>query len=300
MRLSYDFLKNWKVILLTTFLVNLFYQAVIYLHPQNLDWVGSEAFSYANLFHFLFIDQFLIELWTISILFFLMRTYAQLAKLNHLEMNVKDLFLYELRFLPLFLLAFLFFAPISLSLRYFLHHYPDWKAEVYFNEYFYSWKIYVNYLPVVLLAGYAVLNLNLLKLYQQQLDETKQDLDLARKPQIQERLVATDEVGQRLLEQHNIAWIERQDRKTFAFSHEEKLRLKENLSELEGKLNPDKFVRINRSTLINLDYLHNYSFWENDKYVVRLKGYDKEFIMSRNRLKKLKDRFIPQKGAIGK
>lgn len=294
MLLRYDFLKNWKVILLTTFLVSLFYQAVIYLHPENLDWVGSESFTYSNLFHFLFIDQFLIEIWTISILFFLIRMYAKFLKLEYLELKVKELVLYELKFLPLFLLAFLFFAPFSLSLRYFLHHYPEWIPEIYFNEYFYSWKIYINYLPVVLLAGYSILNVNLLRLYQEQLEETKQDLDFARKPQIKERLAATDELGQRLLELDKIAWIERIDRKTFAFIQDEQLRLKENLSELEAKLNPDKFVRINRSTLINLDYLQNYSFWENDKYIVRLKGQDREFIMSRNRMKKLKDTFIPQ------
>ena len=294
MRLTYDFLQNWRVILITTFLVSLFYQAIIYLHPENLDWVGSEAFSYANLFHFLFIDQFLIEICTISILFFLIRMYAQLLKLEHLELQLKELVLYELKFLPLFLLAFLFFAPFSLSLRYLLHHSAEWKPEVYFNQYFYSWKIYINYLPVIFMAGYAILNVNLIRLYQQQLDKTRQDLDQARKIQVQDRLAATDEIGQRLLEQDKIAWIERLERKTFAFSQQEKLRLKENLSELEAKLNPDKFVRINRSTLINLDYLNNYSFWENDKYVVRLKGYEREFIMSRNRLKKLKDRFIPQ------
>ncbi|MDW3652634.1 MAG: LytTR family DNA-binding domain-containing protein [Bacteroidia bacterium] len=294
MRLTYDLLKNWKVILLSTFLISLFYQAIIYLHPENLDWVGSKAFSYSNLFYFLFIDQFLIEIWTISILFFLIRLYARKWKLNRLELTLKDLLLYELKFLPLLLLAFLFFAPFSLSLRYFLHHFPDWKPDIYFNQYFYSWKIYINYLPVVLMAGYAILNVNLLRLYQQQLDETRQDLVLAQKPQIQERLAATDELGQRLLKPNEIAWIERIDRKTFAFIPKEKLRLKENLSELEAKLDPDKFVRINRSTLINLDYLHNYSYWENDKYVVRLIAQDREFIMSRNRLKKLKDKFIPQ------
>lgn len=58
------------------------------------------------------------------------------------------------------------------------------------------------------------------------------------------------------------------------------------------KLAPNAFVQINRSVIINLRELLNYSFWENDKYIVRMKDSDKEFVMSRLRLKKIKDKLL--------
>jgi two-component system, LytTR family, response regulator len=61
------------------------------------------------------------------------------------------------------------------------------------------------------------------------------------------------------------------------------------ITELEEKLNPNKFFRINRATIINLKYFKNYSFWEYDKYIVRLNDNKTEFVMQRARLKDLKD-----------
>ena len=107
-----------------------------------------------------------------------------------------------------------------------------------------------------------------------------------------ERLWAQDEFGELFLEVSQIIWIQRSDRKTFAKTSSKEYLLRENISELEEKLDAYRFVRVNRGVIVNLSYLLNYSFWENDKYVVRIKGYSKEFIMSRQRLNKVKDRLL--------
>ncbi len=286
--INYDLLKNWKVILLTTLLVVLAYQAIIYLHPENLDWVGSDYFSIPNLLWFVWVDQYLIECITVAITFFLIRYYALKVGLLELRLTPRDLLYYELKFLPILAIAFLFFAPFSLSARFLLHYFPYLDYAIYFQEYFYSLKLYLNYLPSVLLTGYIIINVNLLRNYNDQLGQTKADL-LHSTQKAKARLLASDEIGEVFLEVDQLLWIERSERKTFAHTSDGKYRLKENISQLESKLDPHKFVRINRATIIHLADLLNYSFWENDKYIVRLKSTDKEFLMSRDRLKKVKD-----------
>ena len=274
--------------MLTTLIVIVAYLAIIYLHPENLDWVGSDEFSMANLIRFVLIDQFLIECITVAMVFQLIRIYANKAGLTEVRLQPKELLLYELKFLPLLLITFFFFAPFSLTARFLLHYLPDLVGAVYFDEYFYSLKLYINYLPPVLLIGYFIINVNLLRIYNEQLGQTREDLHTTKTRRIKERLMASDEFGEVFVEVEKIFWIEREDRKTFAHTSEDRYRLKESISEIEAKLNPDRFVRINRSSIINLECLLNYSFWENDKYIVRLKDSDKEFVMSRERLQKIK------------
>ncbi len=42
--------------------------------------------------------------------------------------------------------------------------------------------------------------------------------------------------------------------------------------------------------LINLHYVRNHSYWENDKYIVRLTDSQTEFVMARSRLRELRRR----------
>ena len=57
---------------------------------------------------------------------------------------------------------------------------------------------------------------------------------------------------------------------------------------LEKELDQN-FISINRSTLINLAYFKDYSFWENEKYIIRMTD-GQEFNSTRERLKLLKVR----------
>ncbi len=300
--LNYDLLRGWKAVVLTTLFFELILQGFIYLHPENIGWMSSPDFSITNLLRFVFIDQFLIECITVAIIFALIRFYALHLQLFQVRLNARDLLLYELKFLPILLLSFFFFAPFTLTVRYLFHHFPELNSELYFQEYFYSTSLYLNYLIPVLLIGYTIINVNLVKLYNQQLSYTTQDLNKLsrdldqvkrRQASPKSRLTVFDDFGELLLEVSKIKWIEREDRKTFATTNStERYRIKATISELEKKLDPDKFVQINRSVIINLNELLNYSFWENDKYIVRMKDSDKEFVMSRMRLKKIKDKLL--------
>ena len=292
--LNYDLLKKWKPIVLTTLVIEVIYQAIIYLHPENLDWVGSEHFSLFNTLRFIFIDQFLIECATVAIIFQLIRWYGTKFKLLDLKLRVREIALYELKFLPILLVSFFVFAPVTLTLRFLYHYLPDLNWDIYFNEYFYSVTLYFNYLTPVFLIGYIIINVNLIYQYNLQLGETKSDLHKVKRSHTKNRLWASDDFGELFLETDKIRWIVREDRKTFAVTESDKYRLKENITELEEKLDPNQFIRINRSTLVNLECVLNYSFWENDKYILRMKNSDTEFVMSRDRLNKIKHQLLPE------
>lgn len=291
--LNYDLLKNWKAIFLTSSLVVITYQLLVYLHPENLGWVESEYFSWLNLFQFVFIDQLLIECCTVAIIFYLMHRWAHLFSLDQVRLSLRELLYYELKFLPLLLLAFFVFAPITLSIRFLYHSLPDLDWSIYFDDYFYSIHLYVNYLIPSLLFGYGILNANLIIQYNAQLNQTKRTLIHEKNRKRYDRLWASDEFGEVFLDIEKIEWIIREERKTIAFTSEGRYRLKENISQLEEKLDRDQFIRINRSAIVNIDWVQNYSFWENDKYVLRMRDESrKEFVMSRKRLNKIKSQLF--------
>lgn len=286
--LNYDLLKRWKAILLTSLIVVITYQVLVYFHPENLGWMQSDYFSWSNLVQFVLIDQILFECITVAILFYLIRQYARIFSLNQIKLNPKEILIYELKFLPVLLLAFFVFAPFTLTVRFLYHSLPSPDWSEYFDGYFYSTQLYIVYLFPSLLFGYGIINANLIVQYNEQLGRTKRILMKEKNKKTKNRLWATDDFGELFLDTVKIQWIERENRKTFAITDSDKYRLKENITELEEKLNPEAFIRINRSTIVNLEYVLNYSFWENDKYILRMKGSNKEFVMSRDRLNKIK------------
>lgn len=63
------------------------------------------------------------------------------------------------------------------------------------------------------------------------------------------------------------------------------------IQELEEKLDPRRFIRIHRATLLNLDYLNDLHTWFAGRLMARLKDEKKtELAVSRDRVKALKER----------
>ncbi len=63
------------------------------------------------------------------------------------------------------------------------------------------------------------------------------------------------------------------------------------LDQLEGQLNPEMFMRVHRSALINLDHIREMIPWFSGRYKVVLTG-DHEVVASRERTKLLKERLM--------
>lgn len=286
--LQYRFFSRWQNVVVACFVAVILYQGFYYLHPTNQDWRQSAGFSWLNVVRFILLDQVLIECITISILFLAIRLYAKFLKLNTIQPGAVSHLPYFLSFLPLFLTVYFLFAPVTLSARFLYHYltYPD-LAIRYKDYYFLNQSIYVAYLIPVLVIGYGTLCINLL------IEKAWKAKEFLGKPILpnEKMLLVKDNIGELPVQVSDIACIKKEGRsitvKTPAYSYF----TYNTLDMLEKELEPYGFVRINRSTLLPLRNIKNYSFWENEKYIIRTKD-GEEYIMSRERLKKIRSKIV--------
>jgi two-component system LytT family response regulator len=81
------------------------------------------------------------------------------------------------------------------------------------------------------------------------------------------------------------------DRLTYAVTAARSFVVDATIAELEHKLDPNKFIRIHRSTLLNLDHVGEVHTWFAGGMVVRLKDEKQtELQVARDRVKALKQR----------
>lgn len=81
------------------------------------------------------------------------------------------------------------------------------------------------------------------------------------------------------------------DKLTYASTPTKNYVIDHTIQELEQKLDPRRFLRIHRGTLLNVDYVHELHAWFAGKMMVRLKDEKKsELTVSRDRVKALKQR----------
>lgn len=81
------------------------------------------------------------------------------------------------------------------------------------------------------------------------------------------------------------------DKLTYAATPSKNFIVDQTIQELEHKLDPRKFFRIHRATLLNLDYIHELHAWFGGRMMLRLKDEKKtELTVSRDRVRALKSR----------
>jgi two-component system LytT family response regulator len=81
------------------------------------------------------------------------------------------------------------------------------------------------------------------------------------------------------------------DKLTYAATAERDYVVDSSITELEQRLDPTKFIRIHRSTLLNIDYVEELHSWFAGGVVVRLKGERRaELAVARDRVRALKER----------
>lgn len=81
------------------------------------------------------------------------------------------------------------------------------------------------------------------------------------------------------------------DKLTFAATETKNYLLDSTISDLESKLDPKKFFRVHRATLVNLDFVHELYSYFSGKMLVRLKDAKRsEITVARERVKELKSR----------
>lgn len=283
-RIDYTWMTQWRVIVLATAMIVCVYTIYTLASPSLLSEQQEQDWRLGFIIRHFFIDIFAIELITTSLLFFAIRIYANWLGWDQIDLNAQRVGRYLLGFLPLFLCIFFLINPITQTIRYWWNYYPDWHADIYYAEYFYSLPLYLRYLIPIFLLGYGALTYNLIRSFnlQQNLPEAQAKAT----PEI--FLEAYDEKGEKRLPLSSIWWIEVEQRRYFAVGEQGRFRLRQKLNELEEQLQDRSFFRINRAVLVNWQVVDNCSFWENEKYILRLQN-GQEFVMPRQRWVKIKE-----------
>ncbi len=81
------------------------------------------------------------------------------------------------------------------------------------------------------------------------------------------------------------------DKLTYAATGKKDFVIDLTIADLEARLDPDRFVRIHRSTIVNLDFVKELHSWFSERLLVKLNdGKDTELTVSRERVKALKER----------
>lgn len=82
-----------------------------------------------------------------------------------------------------------------------------------------------------------------------------------------------------------------QDKLTFAIAGGKKHSVDQTISDLEHRLDPARFLRIHRSALVNVDWIHEVNSWFAGKVVLTLKDTQHtQLTVARDRVRTLKDR----------
>jgi two-component system LytT family response regulator len=82
-----------------------------------------------------------------------------------------------------------------------------------------------------------------------------------------------------------------QDKLTFAIANGHRHCVDQTIADLEQRLDPAKFLRIHRSALINVDWIHEVNSWFAGKVVLALKDTQHtQLTVARDRVRTLKDR----------
>lgn len=108
-------------------------------------------------------------------------------------------------------------------------------------------------------------------------------------PKYKERFVVKFKGGIKLLETHQIAFIQIQNEIPFAFDMAgNKFPLNESLSQLEQILDPGFFFRLNRSEIVNIEFIERLDPDFHDRLAVKLRNLNVRLVSSTNRTPNLR------------
>lgn len=118
-----------------------------------------------------------------------------------------------------------------------------------------------------------------------------QQMSAALRPGEPERIASRTGDRVTFLELARITHFFAEDKLTYAATAEKNWVVDRTISELEQRLDPARFVRVHRSTLVNLRYVDELYAWFGGRMMLRLKDSKKtEITVSRDRVKELKAR----------
>ncbi|GAB5519935.1 MAG: hypothetical protein RhofKO_21860 [Rhodothermales bacterium] len=256
--------------------LTLYYLIGFALRPEAFTFGGVTGWQLAWI---VLVDQWALECISVGILFALVRGYARWRGLTSVRLTPHGLLRYGLSFLPVMMAAFVVFNPITQSLRFILRHAPPYDWNLYLEHYLFSAELWMLYSTLSVVQTSVGLAYIIAASYTA--DATKPALLLHTHPTI---------TGKRDGSVYPIAlaevqWFEVENRIYYAVTAEGRFRLSTTLRALEAQLG-ERFVRINRSVLVNPAHVERFSPWYDGKYVLHIGR--TEHTVSRSRVATLK------------
>jgi hypothetical protein len=261
----------------------------------------------------LFIRSMVIpEVCTVLILLSLLNQQHKYFRFDTIAINPKAIFHYQLKLLPVVLLAFFIFNPITETVRFALEKFPDYSFQNYLDSFLigtFSGEIYVRYLIPILLIAYLSVNISLLSDYllERQRVQQEAELESALMAQTIDQLSSTQPVtpvqtdqklylrgknahGEITFLSTDAYFFTVEERSYYAELPRGRYLVTKTLNELETELDVTQFFRIKRDYIVNKEAVLNYAYWENGKYIVRLNTPDNhEVIVPRARMHEFKE-----------
>ncbi|GAB3749551.1 LytTR family DNA-binding domain-containing protein [Spirosoma pomorum] len=253
----------------------------------------------------LFRSLLIPEVFTAYIVATLVDKAHQIFNLTTVDLNAKAIARYEFLLLPVVLLSFLIFNPITESVRFLMEAFPHYTFSNYWDEFIagtFNWGTYLRYLAPVVLIGYIPTNVSLVSDYfsqrQQEQEEAKQQAILY-PPLVPPAPVAStylmhlkgrDPQGELDFPTSDVYYFTIEERSYYAVVPKGRYAVSKALNELEAELDPTQFYRIKRDYIVNRKAVLNYAYWENGKYIVRLNTPDHyEIVVPRARMQDFRE-----------
>lgn len=252
----------------------------------------------------IFRGMLLPEVSTLVILLMLLNIYHEACRIKHIELTPKNILNYEVKILPVMLVAFFLFNPITQTVRYLLVEFPHYSLGLYLENYLqgtYSVRGYFIYLIPVLIMGYGAINASLLVDILEKRRQRKRVAEAANPfqslaPQpgsFLTHLKVKSTYGETIIATQDCYWFETEDRNYYAVHPSGRFAITKTMNELEAELNPEAFFRTKRNCIINLNFVASYAYWENGKYIIRMQTPNNdETDMPRARLQDFKNRLV--------
>jgi two-component system LytT family response regulator len=116
-------------------------------------------------------------------------------------------------------------------------------------------------------------------------------LERLAQPEYPDRIASRTGERVELVELSRVTHFFASDKLTYAATPAKNYTIDHTIQELEQKLDPRKFLRIHRATLLNVEYVHELHAWFAGRMMVRLKDEKRtELSVSRDRVRALKQR----------
>lgn len=253
------------------------------------------------------------EIVTLFITITLINYFHNWLKLSAVDNDWRSIGRYELRLLPVLLISFWVFNPVTQTIRFLLARFPNYSLGDYWNQYIvdtYAWSVYFTYLFPVTLIGYTALNISLLQDFLQQRREAQELAEAEAAKAAQEALALSATFlpkpivpspflsylkGKNLLGEldfpvNDVYYFTIEERFYYAELAKGRYMISKTLNELEAELDPSQFFRIKRDYIVNRQAVLNYAYWENGKYIVRVntpEGHD--IIVPRARMQEFRE-----------